>query len=159
MLAWLWRLALACVLTTRLARLDLSLVPTHPDGAGGLGFLETLPVAFSPVVFALSAVLASRWAHEVMYHGVHVAELRMPMIAFAVIVVVLFLAPLVPFLRPLAAARRRAQLEYAALVARHGRGRRSLLAVLLPAALPLLPVLAIEVPIGDLLMKVMKTLV
>ena len=38
-------------------------------------------------------------------------------------------------------------------------GRRSLLAVLLPAALPLLPVLAIEVPIGDLLMKVVKTLV
>ena len=55
MLAWLWRLILAFVLCARLARLDLALVPTHPDGAGGLGFLEALPMAFSPVVFALSA--------------------------------------------------------------------------------------------------------
>jgi hypothetical protein len=203
MLAWLWRLVLACVLTVRLSRLDLAVVPTHPDGAGGLGFLETLPVAFSPVVLALSAVLASRWAHDVLYHGVHVAELRMPMIAFAVLVVVLFLAPLLPFARPLRAAKRRAELEYAALVARHGRlvrkrwierqpvedepilsapeigpvadtltlyeaarkmrtvpiGRRSLLVILLPAALPLLVVLAIEVPIGKLLLGLAKTLV
>jgi hypothetical protein len=200
-LAWLWRLWLAFLLCARLARLDLELVPTHPDGAGGLGFLEALPIAFSPVVFALSAVLASRWAHDVLYHGVHVDTLRMPMIAFAVSAVVLFMAPLLPWQRPLRAAKRRAELEYGALVAHHGRlvrkrwilgesvddevlsapeigpvadtltlhdaarkmrplliGRRSLIAVLLPAAIPLVPVLAIEVPVKDLLLGLLKTL-
>jgi hypothetical protein len=202
LLAWLWRLILAFVLCARLARLDLALVPTHPDRAGGLGFLESLPSAFGPVVLALSAVFASRWAHDVLYHGVHVTELRMPMIAFGVAVLVLFLAPLLPWGRPLAAAKRRAELEYGALVARHGRlvrrrwiehqpvgdvsllsapeigpiadtlalheavrkmrilpiGRRSLLAVLLPAAIPMLGVLAIEIPVKDLLLGLLKTL-
>src|SRR3990172_8031757 len=115
MLAWLWRLILAFVLCSRLSRLELSLVPTHPDGAGGLGFLEGLPFAFSPVVLALSTVLASRWAHDVVYHDVHVAALRMPMIAFGVVALVLFLAPLLPWQRPLAAAKRQAELEYGAL--------------------------------------------
>ena len=202
LLAWLWRLVLAFVLCVRLSRLPLSLVPTHPDGAGGLGFLEGLPFAFSPVVLALSMVLASRWAHEVAFHDVHVAALRMPMIAFAVVVLVLFLAPLLPWQPVLAAAKRRAELEYGALVAEHGRlvrrrwildepvgdepilsapelgpvadtlslweaarkmrtipiGRRSLLAILLPAALPMLPVLAIEIPVKDLLLGLLKTI-
>jgi hypothetical protein len=202
LLAWLWRLLLVFVLCLRLARLDLALVPTHPDGAAGLGFLEGLPSAFSPVVLGISAVLASRWAHDVLYHQVHVAELRMPMIAFGVVALVLFLAPLVAWRGALVAAKKRAELEYGALVGEHGRlvrrrwilrepladdallgaqeigpvadtlplyeavrrmrtiplGRRSLLAILVPAALPLLAVLAIEVPVKDLLLGLLKTL-
>ena len=202
LLAWLWRLVLAFVLCARLSRLDLALVPTHPDRAGGLGFLESLPTAFSPVVFAISAALASRWAHDVLYHDVHVAALRMPMIAFLVVVTLLFLAPLLPWQRALASAKRRSELEYGALVAEHGRlvrqrwierksvgdepilsapelgpvadtlslydatrkmrtvpiGRRSLLAILLPAAIPLALVLAIEIPVKDLLLGLLKTL-
>jgi hypothetical protein len=126
----------------------------------------------------------------------------MPMIAFGVVVLLLFLAPLLPWQRPRAAAKRRAELEYAALVAEHGRlvrrrwilrepvadaallsapeigpvadtlalyestrkmrtlpiGKRSLLAILLPAALPMLFVIAIEVPVKELLLGLLKTL-
>jgi hypothetical protein len=60
-LRWLWRLAVWTVFLRRVSRLDLQLVPTHPDGAGGLGFLEQAPIVFAPVVFATSAVMASRW--------------------------------------------------------------------------------------------------
>jgi hypothetical protein len=203
LLAWLWRACLVFLLCQRLARLDLALVPTHPDGAGGLGFLEGLPVAFAPVALGMSAVLASRWAHDVVYHGVHVASLRLPMAAFAVATVVVFLAPLLPWAGVLRRAKRQAELDYGALVARHGRdvrrrwilgepaqdepllaaaelgpvadtstlfeavqrmrpapiGRRALATILLPAALPLVSVLAIEVPVGELLKKVLTTLV
>lgn len=122
LLAWLWRLALCFVLMSRIAKLDLSLVPTHPDRAGGLGFLETLPAAFSMVVLAMSAVLASRWAHDVLYHGVDVNSLRVPAAVFVVAMIVLFMAPLLPFSSRLRAAKRKAVLQYGALVARHGRG-------------------------------------
>jgi len=47
------------LLFNRIAKLNLSIVPTHPDRAGGLGFLERAPKAFVLVVLAASAVLAS----------------------------------------------------------------------------------------------------
>ena len=202
LLGWLWRLVLLCVLFRRIARLDLALVPTHADGAGGLGFLESTPVMFSPVVFGISAVLASRWAHDVLYHGVHVQELRMQMIAVVVLAALLFLAPLALWLPTLRACKRRALLDYGILVGEHGRlvrrrwilhepvadaellgapeigpvadtlslyeavrkmrtvpiGRSSLLAIVLAAGIPMLPVLTIEIPIKELLLGLLKTL-
>jgi len=118
---WLWRIWLVASLCRRIARLDLRLVPTHPDRAGGLGFLELLPLAFTPVAFGASAVLASRWAHDVVYHDVHVPQLQMPIGAFLVIALVLFLSPLAPFSGPLRRLKRRARLQYGSLFAHHGR--------------------------------------
>jgi hypothetical protein len=46
--AWLWRVILLWVLFARIARLDLHLVPTHPDRVGGLGFVERFVTIFSP---------------------------------------------------------------------------------------------------------------
>jgi hypothetical protein len=121
LLGWLWRLGLLTLLFLRLASLGMDLVPTHPDGAGGLGFLARVPTMFSPVVLAASAVFASRLAHDVLYHDVRVESLRLPMLGFGVLVLVLFLAPLAVWARPLGAAKRRALAEYGALVGRHGR--------------------------------------
>jgi hypothetical protein len=202
LLGWLWRLALVTLLLVRVSRLDLDLVPTHPDRAGGLGFLAELPRAFAPVVLGMSAVLASRWAHDVVYHDVHVAELRLPMAGFAVLVTLVFLAPLLALTPRLAAARRAARLPYAALVGEHGRrvrrrwilgepagddpllgapeigpvadtlalydavrrmrsfafDRESILALLVPVALPLLVLTSIEIPVKDILLEILKTL-
>ena len=200
--AWLWRLVLAFLLLKRLARLDLALVPTHPDHAGGLGFLEKFPTAFSLFAFAVSAVVASRLAHEVVYHGVHVLSLKALVVVFLVLVTVLCLAPLLVFLPKMAAAKRRAILQYGALIGEHGRlvhrrwiqrepvaespmldapelgpvadtlslyeavakmrtapiGKAALFAVALPAAIPMLALFAIEVPIKDLLLKILASL-
>jgi hypothetical protein len=202
-LAWVWRIALLGVLLARLARLELSLVPTHPDRTGGLGFLENLPAAFSLVALALSSVAAARWAHEVVYHAVTVRSLAPPMGALLGVLLALFLGPLLVFAPPLAAAKRRALLDYGVLVGEHGRrvrrrwiegarvpedglldapeigpvadtvalydavqamrplplGRRALLSILVPAALPLLVVLALRVPLKTLLLGLLKTLV
>ncbi|MFI4942015.1 MAG: hypothetical protein ACHP85_02060, partial [Burkholderiales bacterium] len=119
--AWLWRLALVFVLLKRIAGLDLSIVPTHPDGAGGLGFVKDLPKAFSLLAFATSAVVASRLAHDVMYHDVSLLSLKVVLGGFVVMVIAVCVAPLLALARPLAAAKRRALLEYGALVGKHGR--------------------------------------
>lgn len=202
-LAWLWRLLLAIVLMRRLARLDLALVPTHPDRLGGLGFLESLPGAFSLVVLAFSAVLAAAWGHDVVYHGVHLAELKLEAAAFMLLMLAMFLAPLVPFAPLLARTRKAALAEYAAFVARQDRavhhawigadpeiepvqgagrpeleqaanantlyeavaamrtvpiGRKALLAVVVPAAAPMLLVVTAEIPLRTLLLSIVKTL-
>jgi hypothetical protein len=118
---WLWRLVLLTVLLKRIAGLNLALVPTHPDKTGGLGFLEKLTGAFSLFAFAISAVVASRLAHEVLYHGAHVNELKGVLAVFVAFIVLLCLAPLLVFAGPLTAAKRQALLDYGALVGRHGR--------------------------------------
>jgi len=201
-LGWLWRLALSTVLLWRLARLDLSLVPTHPDRAGGIAFLERLPAAFAPVVLAISIVLASRLAHDAVYHDLALPAVRVQMIVFVVVAVVLFLLPLLAFAGPLKRAKRQALLDYGALVGRHGRlvrqrwiegrqldddavlnapelgpvadtgamfdavkamrtvpiGKASVVPLTAAAVLPMLAVLAIQVPIKDMLLTLLKAL-
>jgi hypothetical protein len=201
-LAWLWRVVLTFVLFRRLAALPLSLVPTHPDRVGGLGFLESVPAAFALVILALSAVFSASWAHDVLYHGVNVTALKIPVAGFLVLVAVIFLAPLFVFSGPLRRAKRAALLQYGALVADHGRtvhrrwiekkpveddtlisapeigpvadvqpiyeavqhmrtlpiGKSTLLSVLVPALIPILVVLSLQVPIGQLLLKILKAL-
>lgn len=203
MLAWLWRLILVFVLLKRIARLDLDIVPTHPDGAGGLGFLGRLPNAFSLFVFAVSAVLCSRLAHNVVYHGADLQALKTMLTVFLVLLVVICLAPLLSFIGPLAIARRRALLEYGAMVGNHGRLARrrwilgetevddpilhadelgpvadtltlyqairtmrivpiskfSLLAIAIPALIPIAALFAIQVPLKDILMRIVNILI
>lgn len=120
-MASLWRLILLVLLFARLSKLDLSIVPTHPDRAGGLGFIQRCPKAFAMVVFAISAVPSAHWAHEVLYHGVSVSTLRVYMISLGVAILLIFLAPSLLWVQTLVAARKLALLEYGTLVAGHGR--------------------------------------
>jgi len=202
LLAWLWRLVVCAVLLWRISRLPLQLVPTHPDRVGGLGFLEDVPLIFSLVIFAMSAVIASRWGHEVLYHDVDVYSFTVPIALFVVALLVLYLGPLASFLRSLLRLKRLSLLEYGALVGQHGRlvrrrwiaqepvaespllqaaelgpvidtvsmyevvagirpspiGKRALLAVVLPALLPMIPVFAIQIPVKEMLLKLLKAL-
>jgi hypothetical protein len=81
---WVWRVILMILLFRGIAGLDLVIVPTHPDRAGGLGFLERIPKAFAPVALAAGAVLAAGWAHDVVYHGASAQSMQLPMVAFIV---------------------------------------------------------------------------
>ena len=118
---WAWRLLVLWFLVWRLSQLELRLVPTHPDRVGGLGFLEGAAVATAPVVFAMSAVLASIWGHQILYHGVHVDSIKPLAGVFVAGMLIVFNGPLLVMGRTLGAYRREKMLEYSELVARHGR--------------------------------------
>lgn len=120
-LGWLWRILMLTVLFARIGGLGLSFVPTHPDGAGGVGFLEKFPFALAPVTLALSATLSSRWAHEIVYHGQTLAALRWSAAVFIVVWTLVLLMPMLALMPALLAAKRRALPGYAALVAEQGR--------------------------------------
>ena len=200
--AWLWRLALVFVLLKRIAGLELSIVPTHADGAGGLGFVKDMPKAFSLLAFATSAVVASRLAHDVIYHGVTLQSLKVVLAGFVALVMTICVAPLLALVGPLAAAKRRALLEYGALVGEHGRlvrrrwilretptneallqapelgpvadtlalydavrkmqtvpfGKSTLLGIAVPTLIPILVLLSTQVPIKEILKKIVGAL-
>ena len=121
LLAWLWRLALLFMLFKRIAGLELSMVPTHPDRCAGLEFMARIPVMFVPVVLGISSVFASGWAHQVVYHDVTIGSLRVEIIAFVVVVPLIFLSPFVSFLGLMLRTKKQGLLDYGDLIGRHGR--------------------------------------
>ena len=121
LLGWLWRIGLLFRLFHQISKLDLALVPAHPDGMGGLGFLQKLPKAFVLVTLAMSAVLASRWIHDSLYHQIALETLKLPLLSFAVLWGLTVLAPLFVFSAKMISTRKRAMRDYSALLAEHGR--------------------------------------
>jgi hypothetical protein len=122
LMVWLWRLVVTWVLFTRLARLDLQLVASHPDRVGGLGFLDLHSTAFTPVVLATSSVACAAVAHRILHHGAKLADFQVTLVVMVVLLVALFLLPLSAFYRKLWRTRLMAQFQYGALAARHVLG-------------------------------------
>jgi hypothetical protein len=121
LLGWLWRIGLIFKLFYGISKLDLALVPAHPDGMGGLGFLQKLPKAFIFVTLAMSAVLAARWIHDSLYHQIALDTLKLPLLSFAILWGLTVLAPLFVFSPIMISTRKKAMRQYSALLADHGR--------------------------------------
>lgn len=121
LLGWGWRIMLYGYAVLRVARAPLALVPTHPDGAFGVGFLSRLPLAFAPCLFGASSVVNATWVYEILYQQVPPSELVAPALVFVSIMSALVVAPLLAFAVPLGREKLTTLPEYAALVAEHGR--------------------------------------
>ena len=121
LLRWLWRHGVWGLLLRDLARLDLRLVATHPDGAGGLAFIGQYPNAFAAFVFALSCVLGAAIAQHLLRGGLTAATYGQLMGAWLVVVVILFGAPLLAFSGPLRRLKEATLLVAGAVATRHER--------------------------------------
>lgn len=203
LLGWLWRILLVAWWFWKVGRLGLALVPTHPDRTGGIAFVEKVPGAFALVTFAMSAVITSRWAHEIEFHDATLQAFKLPGALFVVLWTLLALLPLLALAPVLIAARARAIPAYAALVGEQGRlvhrrwiqretvpdtplldapeigpvadanamydavkkmrgvpiGKGAIMKVLLPIALPIIVVAALQIPLKELLLKLARALV
>lgn len=94
LLRWLWRMALWVRFLWRLVRLDLRLVPTHPDGQAGLGYLQIVHEQFVPLVAALSAIHAAALAQEIHDGRLPLEGVLLPALVVVVLEALVFLGPL-----------------------------------------------------------------
>jgi hypothetical protein len=115
----LWKWLLWTLFAFKLSRLDLKLVPTHPDQHGGLGFLGEMPVAFAPVAFAAATVIGAAWRYQILHLGRNPMGFKLPAIAFVVIIALIALGPLLFFVPRLEELRRRGTMQYGALGQMH----------------------------------------
>jgi hypothetical protein len=122
LLRWGWRIVIWSAFLWRLSRLDLQLIPTHPDLAGGLGYLGPAQSSFSILSFAGSVPLAGLFAEKMLFAGGSLKELETPIFGIALINLVLFVAPTLVFFPQLFAARRRGRREYGVFAATYTRG-------------------------------------
>jgi hypothetical protein len=112
---WLWRYLIWCWFLWRTSRLDLHLVPTHPDMAAGLGILGVAQAKYGIIIFALSSLLSSQMGQEILSGGASLANYKMTILGFVALILIIFLGPLVLFSAKLLDARRNGLLEYGAL--------------------------------------------
>ena len=115
LLGWLWRLGLWTRFLWKVSRLDLLLIPSHPDGAAGLKFLGVSLEAMILPAFAISCVLAGPLANRVVHGGAQIMTFRAPLLAVVIFILALTTSPLLLFTDRLFAAMHRGMLEYGAV--------------------------------------------
>lgn len=118
---WVWRVLLWWHFIYRVSRLRLALLPSHPDGAGGLGFMRASLWAFVPLAAAVGAAVTGAIAVEVI--GLHrsLLEFQVPVIDLVLAIAILLAGPLLLFAPRLRAARSEAILQYGELMTGIGR--------------------------------------
>jgi hypothetical protein len=116
---WLWRFVALAVMLWDVSRLPLRLVAAHPDGIGGLGFLNRFPTAFVGLVFALRSVIAAGFYLHTQTGEYAPAAIGLAIGGWVALMLAVFLGPLMVFVGPLSRFKARMQREYAGLAVRH----------------------------------------
>jgi hypothetical protein len=119
LLRWYLRLGLWYRFLWKVSRLNLNLLSTHPDKAGGLAFLGKSAYAFGPILFAQGAMLSGLIATRVLYHGENLLAFKMEAASMIVLFVLLIMAPLLMFAPQLARAKRKGLGDYGLLASRY----------------------------------------
>jgi hypothetical protein len=119
LLRWYYRIFIWSRFLFFVSRIELRLVPTHPDGAGGLGFLSYIVYAFMPLALAHGATIAASIANHLFHEGAELLDFKFEIIIIVVVVLCLVLVPLLMFSSQLMDAKRIGTLTYGKLAARY----------------------------------------
>jgi hypothetical protein len=118
---WYFRLFIWTRFLWQVSRIKLSLIPTHPDRIGGLGFLSKTTYAFALLAIAHGVILAGPLANRILYVGARLLQFKGEIAVIVVFVLCLVLGPLLVFTPQLAQAKRTGLREYGTLAERYVR--------------------------------------
>lgn len=121
LLRWYFRIFIWLRFLWQVSRIDLNLLPIHPDRLGGLGFLSNTAYAFVPLALAHGAVLAGQIANRIFHLGAELLSFKVEIALVVCFVQFLVFAPLLLFSLQLAQAKRAGLREYGTLAARYIR--------------------------------------
>jgi hypothetical protein len=118
---WYFRIFIWTRFLWQVSRIDLSLVPTHPDRVGGLGFLSNTVYAFIPLLIAHGALLAGVLGNRIYYLGATLPSFMLEVVILVMFLMCVVLGPLLVFAPQLAQAKRLGLREYGTLAERYVR--------------------------------------
>jgi hypothetical protein len=111
-LLWLWRQLLWTRFMWTTARLDLRLIAAHPDGVGGIGFVESALRGQQPFSFCLGVALVGAVANRMFHHGQKLTSFGDVAAVLVGAVLLICVAPYFTFTPALTQMRRRGLLKY-----------------------------------------------
>jgi hypothetical protein len=118
---WYFRFFIWARFLWQVSRINLSLVPTHPDRVGGLGFLSNAVYAFIPLLIAHGALVAAQLANRIFFLGATLPRFTIEILVLVIFVNCVVLGPLLVFAAQLAQAKRLGLREYGTLAERYVR--------------------------------------
>jgi len=118
---WYFRMAIWSYFLWRVSRIELSLVPAHPDRVGGLGFLSNTILAFGPLLLAHGTLAAGLMANRIFYTGATLVDFKLEVLVLVIFCTCLVLGPLLVFAPQLSRAKLRGTREYGILAERYAR--------------------------------------
>ena len=118
---WYFRVFIWARFLWQVSRIDLSLVPTHPDRVGGLGFLSETVYGFIPLLIAHGALLAGLLGNRIYYLRATLPSFMLEMLILVIFLMCVVLGPLLVFAPQLAQAKRIGLREYGTLAERYVR--------------------------------------
>lgn len=121
LLRWYFRLLVWARFLCHVSRIELKLLPTHPDRCGGLGFLAAACQAFAPWLLAQGALLAGTIANQIFFAGAKLPQFKVEIIALVAVMLFAVLGPLTVFMPVLGQAKRTGLREYGGLAQRYVR--------------------------------------
>jgi hypothetical protein len=121
LMRWYYRVLIWARFLWQVSRIELSLIPTHPDRVGGLGFLANVSFAFIPLALAHGALLAGMIANRIFYLQAMLPDFKLEIVVVLLFLLALVLGPLLVFATQLASAKRTGLLEYGTLAERYVR--------------------------------------
>jgi hypothetical protein len=121
LLRWYFRIFIWARFLWQVSRLGLSLVPTHPDYVGGLGFLSNTVYAFTPLAAAHGGLVAGIIANRIFYLSASLPQFKIEIAVIAAFLLCIVFGPLLLFAPQLAEAKRTGNREYGTLAERYVR--------------------------------------
>jgi hypothetical protein len=118
---WIWRLITWTILLWKISRLDLQLLPIHPDKMGGLGFIGLAQIPFGLIAFAGGAVISSYLINNMVYRGVSLGASSAPMVGYVIMATLVIAAPILVFTNKLIGLRANGILRYSELGEEYAR--------------------------------------
>jgi hypothetical protein len=118
---WYFRLFIWSRFLWQVSRIELRLVPTHPDRVGGLGFLSNTVYAFALLAVAHGALLVGPLANRILFLGAALPAYKMEIAVLVVFVLCLVVGPLLVFAPQLAQTKRTGLREYGTLAEEYVR--------------------------------------
>jgi hypothetical protein len=112
---WIFRYLIWALLLWRISRLNLHLMPTHPDRAAGLDFLSLTQARFGILFCALGCIFAGQVVNSLVHEGAPLASFKFLMAGFLALSLIVGLLPLTLLAPKLMQVRRAGLREYGRL--------------------------------------------
>jgi hypothetical protein len=118
---WYFRLFIWVRFLWQSSRLELNLIPTHPDRAAGLGFLGVSSMAFAPLLMVHGVLVAGLIANPIFFAGAKLTDFKMEIVGVVLWLLLIVLGPLLVFSPRLMQTKRTGLREYGMLASRYVR--------------------------------------